>query len=167
MDVESFGRWWWYISFTKNRMVNNIVSIWASSLAELHCRSVVHRDISARNVLLTARWKDPFELNDGCDAKLGDLGLCCRIGEWVRGKVVMTVHCWNIKAWVSSFRNETISRWNDGLVFLEVARYRQYLFLAWQYKFQMVRIAIDVSLFHGNLPKWEEEEDIRLKMICK
>ncbi|KAF8384461.1 hypothetical protein PRIPAC_73603 [Pristionchus pacificus] len=51
----------------------------ASSLAELHCRSVVHRDISARNVLLTARWKDPFELNDGCDAKLGDLGLCCRI----------------------------------------------------------------------------------------
>ncbi|GMR32243.1 hypothetical protein PMAYCL1PPCAC_02438 [Pristionchus mayeri] len=51
----------------------------ASSLADLHSRSVVHRDISARNVLLTARWKDPFELNEGCEAKLGDLGLCCAI----------------------------------------------------------------------------------------
>ncbi|GMT04554.1 hypothetical protein PENTCL1PPCAC_26728, partial [Pristionchus entomophagus] len=53
----------------------------AGSLAELHSRSVVHRDVSARNVLLTARWKDPFELNEGCEAKLGDLGLCSRIDE--------------------------------------------------------------------------------------
>ncbi|GMT33806.1 hypothetical protein PFISCL1PPCAC_25103 [Pristionchus fissidentatus] len=92
----------------------------AASISDLHSRDVVHRDLSTRNVLLTVRWKDPLELSEGCEAKLADLGLCCRIdGEEGRRRLSLPWQSPQVRAGGRYTMEDDV--WSFGCLLLEVS----------------------------------------------